>query len=284
MTPKTVIAALLAVAPLFLADPVAAGDVAVCVESDPYGFCIEWDVPTPGNPGSPGDSGTDEVECYWVTIPDIDDPTIFVDFGLPEPPADVDIVWQERECSDGSVQFTFRWVIPATPENLATIARGRLMGELPQPSVMSSPPMGTASIVGVPVFVEVTNWTGVVSESECAGGLCVTVTATPRLTFDPGEPGSEVVACASSGSRFAADGGSLDTQASAPGACVYGYRLRTGVEGRPELWPGMASVTWTLSWTASSGASGSLPAVTRSTGLPRGVQEVQTVVVGGEAP
>ena len=77
------------------------------------------------------------------------------------------------------------------------------------------------AIVGVPVFVDVTNWTGVVAESECAGGMCVTVTATPSLTFIPGETRSSSVGCAGSGSRYDPDGGSAEAQASEDGACAY---------------------------------------------------------------
>ncbi len=267
----------------------APGDPGVreCVEVDSQGYCVEWEVPTPGNPTTGGGRGTtDQVVCYWVMIPDdlATDPTIWVDFGLARPPEGVQIVWQEWECSDGSVQFNFRWVPAATPGNLAALVRGQLLGTLPQPSVGSSPPVGTASIVGIPVFVEVTNWAGVVNESACAGGLCVTVTATPALTFTPGETGSSTVACAGSGSRYDPGGGPLEDQASAAGACAHAYRLRTGASGRPAAWDGSVSVTWTIAWTASTGATGSLPSVTRSTALPRAVEEVQTVVVGGTTP
>lgn len=266
----------------------APSDIGECTEVDSQGYCVEWDVLTPGNPGGGGGGGqpTDEVTCYWVTIPGdlAEDPSIWVDFGLSPPPVGVTVVWQSWVCSDGSGTLSIRWIIPSTPANLATIARGRLVGVLPQPSVDSSPPVGTAAIVGVPVFVDVTNWTGVVTESECAGGMCVTVTATPTLTFTPGETGSSSVRCAGSGSRYDPDGDSAEDQASEDGACAYKYRLRTGVQGRPSAWPGSVSVTWTISWTASTGASGSLPAVTRATLLPRAVNEVQTVVVGGETP
>lgn len=264
----------------------SAANVGECVETDPFGFCIEWDVPTPGGPGDDGGSGGGEAECYWVTIDEnlADDPTIWVDFGLDYPPEGVDIVWQSWECSDGRTTFNFRWVIPPTPANLATLARGRLVGQLPQPVVESSPPLGTASIVGVPVFVEVVNWTGVVSESECAGGLCVTVSATPSLTYTPGETGSSALPCSGSGSRYVPDGASAEEQAATPGACAHAYRLRTGVADRPSAWPGAVSVTWTLSWVATSGETGSLPSVTRTTATPRAVSEVQTVISGGATP
>jgi len=271
---------------LYMAGPAAASEPGQCVNYSPLGYCIDWDVPTPGGPqtGGGGGGSTDEVVCYWATIPDdlSEDPTIWFDFDLTPPPEGVTVVWQSWECSDGSATFAFRWVIPATPANLAALARGQVLGLMPQPSINSSPPVGTASIVEVPVFVQVTNWTGVITDSECAGGLCVTVTATPQLTFTPAETGSSPVACAGSGTRYDPNGAPIEEQASADGACAYAYRLRTGVEGRPTHWPGSVSVTWTISWTATTGGSGSLPAVTRTTSLPRAVREVQTVVVRGE--
>jgi len=213
-----------------------------------------------------------------------EDPTTWVEFGLARPPEGATVVWQAWECSDGSGILNARWIIPATPANLAASVRGVVVGELPQPSLDSSPPVGTAAIVGVPVFVSVTNWTGVVTQAQCAGGVCVTVTATPSLRLSPGETRSSSVSCAGSGSRYDPNGDSAEAQSSPDGACAYKYRLRTGVEGRPSAWPGSVSVTWTVSWTASTGASGSLPAVTRATPLPRAVEEVQAVVVGGETP
>ena len=258
-----------------------------CIRRDPQGYCLEWDVTTPGTPGTPGGSGGGPApDCYWVTtgteLPE--DPTIFVDFGLEEPPEGVPILWQSWECSDGRPTFNFRWVLAPTPGALAETVRGRLVGQLPQPVVESSPPAGTASIIGVPVFVTVVNWTGVVTQTECAGGLCVTVTATPQLTFRPGEPGAQTVQCAGSGTRFTPDAGTPAAQASSPGACTWTYTTRTGANGRPSAWPGQASVSWSISWTATTGASGSLAAVTRSTDVPRPVAEVQTVIEGGATP
>jgi hypothetical protein len=285
---RFVVGVLIVGALLGLPDAVAASESpGQCVNYSPLGYCVDWDVPTPGGPPSDGGGGggsADDVVCSWVTIPDpsIDDPSVYYDFNVAPAPADVTVVWQALECSDGVPSTNLRWVIPATPENLAAMARGRVVGALPQPTVNSSPPVGTASIVEVPVFVEVTNWTGTITDSECAGGLCVTVAATPTLVFTPGEPGSGSVSCAGSGTRYDPDGPSMEDQAAAEGVCAYAYRLRTGIEGRSGEWAGSASVTWTITWTASSGATGSLPSVTRTTQIPRAVREVQAVVVRGE--
>lgn len=282
----TALAASLAMVASLHGPSVGAEDVRGCVERSPRGYCVEWDVSRPvGARPSLGTGGT-APNCYWVTV-EVDlakDPTVWADFHLERPPDGRAIAWQSWMCSDGRTTFDYRWVLAATPTDLASLARGRLVGELAQPAVESSPPLGTASIVGVPVFVEVVNWTGVVSKSECAGGLCVTVSATPSLTYTPGEPGSSALRCGGSGSRYVPGGGSAEEQAAPPGACAHAYRLRTGAAGRPSVWPGAASVTWTLSWVATSGESGSLPSVTRATATPRAVSEVQTVISGGATP
>ena len=266
------------------AETAAADTPAPCVRLGAHGYCIEWGSQSPAGDGGATQSGapTGEVVCYWVTLPARDDPAVYADYGLEIPPAGAVIVWQEQQCSDGSGTFPVRWVFSVTPEQTAIDVRARLEGQLAAPVVASSPAAGTASIVGVPVFVSVANWTGDVADSGCAGGICVTVTASPSLRFSPGEPDSSSIACVGAGSRFdpTAD---PTVQAKAAGACTHVYRHRTAAAGRPVVWPGVVSVSWAISWRANTGESGVLPSVTRSTGLPRGVQEVQTVVIGGSS-
>jgi hypothetical protein len=108
--------------------------------------------------------------------------------------------------------------------------------------------------------------------------LCVTVAATPSMQFSPGEPDAPVMECAGPGVPFDPDGDPF-VQAAAPEACAYPYRLRTGVDGRPAVWPGAVTVVWELVWSSTSGAGGSLPAIEKPASVPRAVGEVQTVVV-----
>jgi len=261
-----------------------AATVGQCALYSPTGFCIDWGTSSPGGPSQPAPTGDapQGVSCWWQDVSGFDtSPDSLANFGLTAPPAGVQVVWQTLVCSDGTSRYEFRWIIPVTPANLAATAFGHLEGELPAPMLVSDPALGTASVVGVPVFVAVTNWTGVVSESECAAGMCVTVHAVPSLRFEPGEPGAASRSCAGNGSRYAPGDGSPAVQAAATGACAYAYALRTGVGGRPGEWPGSVSVTWTIDWVASTGETGALPSVTRSTAAPRAVQEVQTVIVGG---
>lgn len=264
-----------------------------CAQVSARGYCVEWTVSSEGGGGSggsgEGDGGerpSDEPVCWWesVNIDVEDDPPFLNDYGLSAPPEGVAVTWQTLECSDGVIRDQYRWVQRGpTAAELAQAARGRLADVLPAPVVVASPPRDVAAIVGVPVFVALENWSGSVSESACAGGLCVTVTALPTLWFDPAEPGAAAVAC-SEGGTLHVEGADPFAEAAVAGACVHQYTMRTGVEGRPAAWLGAVWVEWSLGWSASDGQSGTLPMVVRSTDLPRAVDEVQTVVVGGESP
>lgn len=150
------------------------------------------------------------------------------------------------------------------------------------PEVVADPPVGVASIITLPVFVQVSNWQGPIERERCIGSVCVTLTATPTLTFDPGEPGSSPIVCDAPGTRFDPDGADPEVQAAAPGACAHAYQSRTGAEDRPDAWPGEVTVTWEVAWSAA-GADGEFGPYPLTTAVPRAVDEVQTVVRDGAA-
>jgi hypothetical protein len=137
-----------------------------------------------------------------------------------------------------------------------------------------------AALVGFPSFVTVDNWVDTVTDRDCDPNFpnfCVGVVAQPTLTWTSGEPGVEPVVCAGPGRPFIPGGAPPEVQAAAPGACAHTYRSRTGVLGRPALWPGRVTVAWALTFSSPTG-TGVLPSVTKSADLPRAVDEVQTVV------
>jgi hypothetical protein len=181
----------------------------------------------------------------------------------------------------------FRWGVPGVPagptmtgDEVAQTIYARLEGNLPEPEVASDPAAGEPAIISFPTFIQISNWTGTITDQECdpTGLLCVTVTATPSLSFAPGEPGAPTIACADGGTRFVEGGATSSVQAAQPGACAYAYQLRTGTGSRPPAWPGAATVTWDLEWGSTSGASGSLPDIVRTADVARQVNEVQTVI------
>jgi hypothetical protein len=205
----------------------------------------------------------------------------------PDPPSP-DAQLYVQVC-DGVLTGIGRWVEPGqpppgpadvvSPAQLAQQVAVRLEGNLPKPTVSSSPAPGIAALIGFPSFVAVDNWQDRMTDGQCEAQLCVTVTAVAHLAWSPGEPGAPTVACAGPGTRFEPGGAPPGDQAAAPGACAYAYRSRTGVDGRPDAWPGEVSVRWELQWTTSvGGGPRPLPDVVKTTAVPRAVDEVQTVV------
>jgi hypothetical protein len=253
-------------------------------------FCVEDEQTTPAQPAADPvatPARSEPPECIWREEPPAGfdptaGPTTFFELEG-EQTSDPHVAY---EFCDGRFSGRMRWVTPAapgplpTPGALAQVVRARLEGNLPTPVVTADPAPGQAAIISVPTFVEVSNWTGVVSDRECdsTGALCVAVTATPAVLFDPGEPGAPVIACDGAGTRFVASGETSEAQAAGPTACAHAYRFRTGVDARPDAWHARVTVTWDLTWTSTSGERGELPGVVKSVGLDRPVNEVQTVV------
>lgn len=189
-------------------------------------------------------------------------------------------------------------VVPPSPEEVAEALLAQVRARLLEPELRTYPAADRPAVIGVPTFVEVTNWQGTIHEEGCDTGVCVELTAAPALTFDPGESGAEVVTCEPGGTAFNPSGAEPDEQAAADGACTHAYRLRTlscplpgsttprPVPGRPERWPGEVNVTWTVTW-EGAGEAGEFDPIVLSTGLPRAVTEMCTVVTdmgpGGRA-
>jgi hypothetical protein len=262
-----------------------------------FDYCVGDEIAPGPRPTVPGTGGTGPdgsggsgggppaPVCRWVHWQDAAQNTFPL---IPDPPVDEPEAELYLEECDGVATGRVRWIgpdesppaAPLSPAQLARAARARLEGNLPAPSVTSSPAPGVAALVGFPSFVAVDNWEAEMSDRECDPnyGLCVEVFAEATLEWTPGEPGAGTIACTGAGTRFDPAGGSPDDQAAAPGACAHAYRSRTGVEGRPAAWPGEVAVRWELTWSSTAGGWGSLRAVTKTAAVPRAVDEVQTVV------
>lgn len=274
-----------------------------CERRDAWGRCdVEVPVPVGGgsNPGGGGNGdgegggghgpGTRPVGCIWVTVPA--GPATEENLRLLFPEAPPGAILQIRQCPDanpsnpGGTRFAMgaRWLpgdaapAPPTPDEVALILYARVQALMEAPQLATNPPVGSPAVVDVPVFVEVTNWRGTITDSQCVLLVCVEMTATPSLEFAPGEPQAPAVVCEPPGSRFDAASGDAVAQAAVPGTCTHTYRLRTGVQSRPEQWPAEVTVRWAVSWTSNVGVSGTFPALVFSTSAARAVDEVQTVV------
>jgi hypothetical protein len=181
---------------------------------------------------------------------------------------------------------------PLTAQELATLAYVRLLRNLPVPAVGTTPDDGVASIATIPVFVwlDPAQWQPLsFTETDPSGsGLAVTAVATPTtMTYTPGD-GDAPIDCPGPAAPYdpTAGDGNPFTQAAQPGHCTHAYTRitrnvdHTPVPGRPDAWPATIDVTWTVTWTATDGAAGTLNPVTKTAGFDRPVTEVQTLVTG----
>jgi hypothetical protein len=180
---------------------------------------------------------------------------------------------------------------PMTPQQLAALAYVHLQRNLPAPAVHTTPEDGVASIAKIPVFVwtDADQWHPLsFTETDPNGsGLAVTATATPStMSYTPGD-GSPAQRCTGPGAPFdPTHDGDPFAQATQPDRCAHAYTLvtrnvdHTGVPGRPDGWPAQVAVTWTVSWRATDGATGTLNPVIKSTGFERPVTEVQSLLTG----
>ena len=273
--------------------------------AEPEQGCIAWDAvtkkctkwipldggpPAPGpGPSGPGPSGPSTNPywpldyCEWVSAGTADDWADWKPAGTPDDAVPMwNICYVNGQQIGIGIDALPAWVAPGTPPapSPQQVAQGlRLSVEalLHAPTVVADPPVGEESILKTATFVAVTNWEGPVADDACVATVCVTLTAEPALTFDPGD-GTDPIPCAGAGGTYQRGGPPPREQAEAEGACAHIYERRTSVAGRPAAWPGEVSISWDLRW-SGAGQDGTFPAVTMGTPVPRAVEEMQTVVV-----
>lgn len=278
----------------------AAGGCPVPVDRN--GDCpVEKTIPVPGTtrPGRPGttaprdpsnpSTGTpdDGYYCEWHQYPDQDG------WRARFPEAPPGSVFGEYHCFlDGRPiygPYVPRFIAPdealgpapLPPPSPAEVAADSLVSVralLEKPTIATNPPDPAPSTIGIPTFVSVPNWQGVLTPPDhCLRGVCVSLRAEPKLTFDPGEPGADAIPCEDGGTVFDRNGAEPEVQAAAPGACAYTYTRRTGVARRPDAWTGEVTITWTVFW-RGGGISGALDPISLSTTFDQAVEENRTVV------
>lgn len=117
-----------------------------------------------------------------------------------------------------------------------------------------------------------------VTATASAGGITVTVTATPvSLRVDPGD-GSPTVTCA--GTPPAVTRANFHPDIT---GCSHTYRNSSAVAPNGRTWPVTASIVWHVTWTATTGEGGDLGYVaTASPTRDLPVAEIQAVVTRTE--
>jgi hypothetical protein len=276
--------------------------------------------PTTPSPTGPPDDDPEPTWCpprQWITLGGYDSvpahirPTSWDD----APP---DAIFQYDRCTcPNSISYcpggTTRWIMPndplplPDPEEVADGVWADVQSTLEQPALDTDPPLladmdpqdippecnrnaDVCANVNLATFVAVTNWQGEIREEACdpTDTICVAITATPSLTWNPGEElgdgrRSRTIPCEDGGTEALPEsqGGTAEEQAERRGACAHIYRHRTTVDGRPSTWDGVVTVTWEATWETISGPvtdSGDFPDISESTDLTVSVPEISTAV------
>jgi hypothetical protein len=185
------------------------------------------------------------------------------------------ILWR-RICPGGAVDW---FLIPQTtpadilPQLLEELKERAL--PIPAPTFEMLDPVNNWAYVTVPVdFRAGANSWRTVAVTASIGPVWATVTAQPVLmTFDPGDPnGPGGVSCNGSGPVAA-------YVAETPGACSYTYTNASSTspyDGYHFLTT--TTIDWSISWTSSSGAGGTLAPYSTSASAPLAVAEVKGLV------
>jgi hypothetical protein len=160
--------------------------------------------------------------------------------------------------------------------DIMTIVR-QVYAEVPLalPVPHTSPPVDADQLVGFPMWMWVDEgvWRTFDAHASVAG-VTVTVVAQPKsLRWDMGD--GTVVSCAGPGTAWV-EGGDADQRSDC--SHIYQYVSAHEPDGR---YHASVTVTWSVSWSASTGEAGTLPDASRSAGFDLNVVERQAVITYG---
>lgn len=193
-----------------------------------------------------------------------------------------------RECryaDDGSLAFIDDYIYAptepgATPDGAEPVAIGpsvdviarQVYAEIPLvlPVPHTSPPAGSPQLVGLPVWLwlDDSSW-ATFDASASVAGVTVTVVATPRrASWNMGD--GTTVTCTEAGTPWTGD-------ATATTNCSHTYQHVSDDEpgGRYQA---DVTLTWSVSWSASTGETGTLPEASRTTDFELDVRQRQAVI------
>ncbi|MGH9014018.1 MAG: hypothetical protein ACRDZ1_08810 [Acidimicrobiia bacterium] len=178
--------------------------------------------------------------------------------------------WAVREC--GSEIDVFWVSTAARPAVPARVLAQRAVKEVVTPAcAVRTSPSPHVAVVTIETWLWVECPWQPLSASAEVPGLSATVTVTPGdVVWDLGD--GEQVTCRGPGVAWdpAVRGEDQSTY------CSYAYRRSSSGEPN-EAYTLTATLSWSVSWSASNGEGGTLPAVSRSSSIPIRVGEVQAI-------
>ncbi len=228
-----------------------------------------------GSPGSPGSGGSATITCTYTKASQ----AILqrTGTGPPQPGYQWDIMTcpgsNQGSLGGQLVQVSIKTGVPAiSPVDLLKIAMGEL--SVPTLTAHTAPPIGRNGLVGLPEWFWVPRgqWRHA-SVRVTAGPVWADAVASPTsMTFVPGG-GMSGVSCAGPGAEFSR---ALSANAQHTN-CSYTYPQPSA--GQPaNAFQAALVVTWTISWTGSGGAGGTIT-TGYTTGAAFGVRVAQAEAI-----
>lgn len=226
-----------------------------------------------GDGGTNGGHGGGSVTCRSERLSD-EEASIAVDLiaiGF-VPPADGEGAWYRRRCfaADGTlVSADIVWR-PVAVSSSALASDAWDVSRIPLPDIQLNPGEERDQVVNVATWMWVDDWAPV-SAVASAGGVTVTVTASPsHVDWDMGDGG--VVTCAGPGTPYD-DSRGPDEQTT---DCSYTYR-RSSASQPDSRYAIAATSYWHVTWVSSTGESGDLGVVGRTSSIRVRVAEIQAI-------
>jgi hypothetical protein len=144
--------------------------------------------------------------------------------------------------------------------------------DLPDPTIATSPPVGTAQLVGFPTWLWLTGPWAQRDATATLAGTSATVSATPfAATWTFGDQ-SAALTCPGPGTAW--DPSHPDTSST----CTHTWTTRSTAADPDGTFPLTATVSYHVAWTATDGESGQLPDLTRTSTIAVTVHEAQAVI------
>jgi hypothetical protein len=188
------------------------------------------------------------------------------------PPEDGGGAWYRRRCTtaDGTIVSADIVWRPAVISASALASDAWDVSRIPLPDIHLNPGEKRDQVVNVATWLWVDGWTPV-SASASAGGVTVTVTASPsHVEWDMGD--GAVVTCFGPGAAYdehrPADEQSTD--------CSHTY-TKSSASQPDESYRLEATSFWHVTWTSSNGQAGDLGVVGRTSSIRVRVAEIQAV-------
>ena len=174
-----------------------------------------------------------------------------------------------RQCGGGAPRAY--WIPDLSARQLAQAVRDLVTRKIPPLSPELSPPVATGGFVNFPTWFAAAD-PGPVRADAGIPGLNASVTARVRSSdWDSGD--GSITHCVGLGSRRPAG-------AAAAGPCSHTFGTSSAGEASATF-AMTVSVTWSVSWRASTGEAWTLPDITTTTTFAYRVREIQTIGAAG---